>query len=125
MQANRRVDTRPEVALRGALHRRGLRFRKDPILRIGDLQVRPDVIFRRAQVAVFLDGCFWHGCPEHGSTPSANRDYWEAKLSSNVARDARVTAALRAGGWEVVRVWEHEDPEAAAEEIAAIVRSRL
>jgi DNA mismatch endonuclease, patch repair protein len=125
MRANRRVDTRPEVTLRKALHRKGLRFRKDPLLRMNELRVRPDVIFRRARVAVFLDGCFWHRCPEHGSIPVANGDYWEAKLSSNVARDARVTAALRVAGWEVVRIWEHDDPEVAAEAIFGIVRSRL
>jgi DNA mismatch endonuclease (patch repair protein) len=119
--ANRRKDTRPEVALRSALHRMGLRFRKAHTVRAGDVLVRPDVVFTRHRVAVFVDGCFWHCCPEHGRIPKSNLDYWIPKLQANVTRDRRVTAALRRDGWHVVRVWEHEPPSSAAAVIAGVV----
>ena len=122
-RANRRRDTRCEVALRSALHRRGLRFRKDHPIVAGDVRVRPDVVFTRAKVAVFVDGCFWHGCPDHCHLPKRNLDYWLPKLDANRARDERVTAALRSAGWRVVRVWEHEPPDAAAAAIATLVRA--
>jgi DNA mismatch endonuclease (patch repair protein) len=122
MQANRRVDTRPELRLRSALHRLGLRFRTDLPLSLPELRVRPDVVFTRHHLAVFLDGCFWHSCPEHGATPKANSAYWTAKLERNRRRDARVAAALETAGWKVVRVWEHEDPLGAARKIADLLR---
>ncbi|MFD1812357.1 very short patch repair endonuclease [Rhodococcus gannanensis] len=109
MQANRRTDTLPEIALRSALHRRGLRFRKD--LRLPEIAgcPRPDIAFTRSKVAVFVDGCFWHSCPRHGRRPATNTDYWSPKLAGNVARDRSNDAALRHEGWTVVRVWEHEN----------------
>lgn len=121
MQANRRTDTGPEIRVRAALHRRGLRFRKDLRLDVGSLRVRPDVVFTRRRIACFIDGCYWHRCPEHGSQPKSNADYWGPKLDGNVRRDGRVDAALKAAGWTVVRIWEHEDPEDAAARVAAIV----
>lgn len=121
-RANRRANTKPELALRSALHRRGLRFRKDHRLEAAGVKVRVDVAFPRHRVAVFVDGCFWHGCPEHQNTPKRNTAYWGPKLAGNQARDHRVNAALRADGWTVVRVWEHEDPERAADRIEDIVR---
>jgi DNA mismatch endonuclease (patch repair protein) len=108
MQGNRRTDTAPEVSLRRALHARGLRFRKDHIVRAGDSRAKADVVFTRRRVAVFVDGCFWHGCPMHCRMPARNRAYWEAKIGRNRDRDARVTSALTNAGWRVVRVWEHE-----------------
>ncbi len=123
-RANRRKDTKPEIKLRSALHRRGLRFRKDHLIRCGSLRVRPDVVFTRALVAVFVDGCFWHGCPAHQRVPNRNRDYWAPKLEANTARDKRVDAALAQVGWYVERIWEHEAPEAAAERIEGLVRRR-
>lgn len=120
--ANRRKDTKPELRIRLALHRCGLRYRKDYLLRSGDVRVRPDVVFTRARVAVFIDGCFWHGCPEHQRIPGRNRDYWVPKLRANVERDRRVDAALASDGWEVVRAWEHEDPEEAAKRVTEVVR---
>ena len=108
MQANRRADTKPEIRLRSALHRLGLRFRKDFRLQAGDVKVKPDIVFTRRRVAVFVDGCFWHGCPEHGRTPSVNGWYWSPKLERNRQRDQRVTAALEADDWLVLRFWEHE-----------------
>lgn len=124
MQANRRVDTQPELRLRSELHRLGLRYRRDHPLRLGDLRTRPDVLFTRTRVAVFLDGCFWHGCPEHGELPQANSEYWTAKIERNRRRDARIDAALRSHGWLPVHVWEHEDPAVAAAEVRRIVIAR-
>ena len=106
-RANRRADTKPEVALRSALHRRGHRFRKDLLVRAGTVRTKPDIVFTRHHVAVFVDGCFWHCCPEHGTMPKSNSDYWPPKLAANVARDARVDAALEDAGWTVLRIWEH------------------
>ncbi|HEU5252055.1 MAG TPA: DNA mismatch endonuclease Vsr [Solirubrobacterales bacterium] len=117
MRRNRRRDTRPELALRSELHRRGLRFRVDMPLQAGGRLIRPDVVFTRAQIAVFVDGCFWHCCPEHGNQPQANTDYWKPKLARNVARDHLVDAALSEEGWKVVRAWEHEEAAAVAERV--------
>jgi len=110
MRANPRSGTRPEIAVRSALHALGLRFRKDHPIRLPERVVRPDIVFTRHRLAVFVDGCFWHRCPEHGNVPRANSSYWGPKLERNVARDRAVDQALMAGGWEIVRVWEHEDP---------------
>ena len=121
-RANRRKDTGPEVRLRSTLHGAGLRFRKDHLLRLGRLGVRPDIVFTRQRIAVFVDGCFWHGCAAHQRVPKRNVDYWSAKLQSNRDRDRRVDAALSLAGWDVVRVWEHEELTAAASRIAEVVR---
>jgi DNA mismatch endonuclease (patch repair protein) len=121
MRHNPRRDTRPEVALRSELHRRGLRFRKDLPVRVPGRIVRPDVTFPRARVAVFVDGCFWHCCPIHGNQPRSNTDYWRAKLARNVARDRVVDNALQADGWTVVRAWEHEEPSAIANRVAGML----
>jgi DNA mismatch endonuclease, patch repair protein len=123
MRGNRSADTVPELALRRALHRRGLRFRVHRQV-LESLRCRPDVVFGPARVAVFVMGCFWHRCPEHGALPQANRDYWAAKFARNVARDRRNRDALEHAGWHVVWVWEHERPDAAAERLEAVVRSR-
>jgi len=121
-RANRRANTSPEVQLRSELHRRGLRFRKDFLVRMGGTWTRPDIAFTRARVAVFVDGCFWHSCPEHGTVPRTNVEYWVPKLQANVARDRRNTAFLHDEGWAVVRLWEHEDPVGAAERIDCLVK---
>lgn len=116
-------DTSCERALRSALHRRGLRFRTR-----SDLPGSPDMVFARARVAVFIDGCFWHGCPKHCRVPVSNRAYWRAKIARNMARDVRTSAALRREGWRVVRVWEHSvrtRPEQTADRVERIVRRRL
>jgi DNA mismatch endonuclease, patch repair protein len=114
MQGNRSRDTRPELAIRSALHRLGRRFR---------VNVRPDptvprsadVVLRRARLAVFVDGCFWHGCPDHFRTPGSNSDYWRGKIGANVARDRDTDRRLQARGWRTIRVWEHESvPSAVA-----------
>lgn len=123
MRANRRVDTAPERALRSELHRLGLRFRKDFPLQLPGRRVRPDIVFTKAKVAVFVDGCFWHRCPEHGRIPKANQHYWELKLSRNVERDQEADAALTDSGWTVLRFYEHVSPIAAANRIVAATRS--
>jgi DNA mismatch endonuclease (patch repair protein) len=116
----RRRDTAPEVRLRSLLHRLGLRFRVDhPIS--GVARRRVDIVFAGARVAVFVDGCFWHGCPEHYVQPKANAAWWREKIAANRRRDAETNAALERLGWKVIRVWEHEPPAAAAARIHAAV----
>ena len=109
MRGNRKRDTIPELAVRRALHARGRRYRVNALLRIGRVRVRPDLVFPRQRVAVFVDGCFWHGCADHGTNPRSNQAYWELKISRNKARDERNTSALTSAGWRVIRVWEHEE----------------
>lgn len=121
MKATRQRDTGAEVSLRSALHARGLRYRLHRRVE-GVPRVRPDIVFVSARVAVFVDGCFWHGCPEHGSQPKANSEWWRDKLERNIARDRRNDSALRKAGWAVVRIWEHEDPPEAAKRIEQVVR---
>lgn len=107
MRRNRKTDTKPEVRVRAALHAEGLRFRKNTLLRLKERAIRPDIVFPRQHVAVFVDGCFWHRCPQHGTSPRFNTDYWKAKLDRNVERDREIDSALRLDGWKSVRVWEH------------------
>jgi DNA mismatch endonuclease (patch repair protein) len=123
MQANRGRDTTPELALRRAAHRLGLRYRVDAPP-VPGLRRRADMLFPRAKVAVFLDGCFWHGCPEHFTVAKTNARYWAEKVETNRARDRDTDARLTAEAWLVIRVWEHERPEEAAERIAEAVRGR-
>jgi DNA mismatch endonuclease (patch repair protein) len=120
-----RRDTNPEVSLRRVLHSRGLRFRiHRKVATIPRREI--DIVFPRERVAVFVDGCFWHSCPEHGTMPAANRNFWEAKLAANHRRDADTDARLRAADWLVIRVWEHERPEAAADRIeTGVINRRL
>ncbi len=124
MSRLRSRDTRPELAIRSELHRRGFRFRVDRAPLTG-LRSRADVVFGPARVAVYVDGCFWHSCPEHGTRPKANAEWWEQKLKRNQERDAETNRVLREHGWEVVRIWEHEDPVAAADRVEGAVRRRL
>jgi DNA mismatch endonuclease (patch repair protein) len=125
MRANRWHDTQPETALRSELHRRGLRFRKRHTIRLdGRRWTQPDVVFTRARVAVFVDGCFWHRCPEHGTSPKANAGYWNPKLDHNVARDRDTDRQLGERGWLVVRAWEHEVPADVADRVQTAVRAR-
>ncbi|HXP21666.1 MAG TPA: very short patch repair endonuclease [Streptosporangiaceae bacterium] len=114
MRANRRTDTGPELALRRALHGRGYRYRKDHRLDLAPgVRVRPDIVFTARKVAVFVDGCFWHCCPEHGTQPAANTWYWAPKLRRNIERDRAADEALGQAGWTVIRLWEHESLDAA------------
>lgn len=124
MQANRRRDTKPELALRSALHRAGMRYRCDLRLDLPEGRVRPDIVFTRRKVAVFVDGCFWHVCPLHGSRPAVNQTYWSPKLARNVERDARNTKLLEESGWIVVRIWEHTSVDEAFERVREAVTPR-
>jgi len=121
MRGNRRADTKPELALRAALFAKGYRYRKDLRLDLPARRVRPDIAFTSRRVAVFVDGCFWHACPEHGSKPKSNEWYWSPKLTRNVERDRAVDAALVQAGWTVLRLWEHVPlPDAVAAVVAAV-----
>lgn len=123
-KGNRRSGTKPEETLRRLLHWSGLRFRKDFLLRTPDVRTHVDIAFGPTRVAVFVDGCFWHRCPEHFNAPRSNVSYWAPKIEANVTRDRRVDAALADGGWTVVRVWEHEpSADAAVTVIDALERS--
>jgi DNA mismatch endonuclease, patch repair protein len=118
MRANCRKDTRPEVALRAALHRAGLRFFKDRRISLRDgRKVRPDIVFPRLRVAVFVDGCFWHGCTLHRTIPASNTEFWEAKIEGTRMRDLEQTAWLESAGWSVLHIWEHEPVPHALERI--------
>jgi DNA mismatch endonuclease (patch repair protein) len=123
MKATRRRDTAAELALRSALHRRGLRFRVDTAPLAGGRR-RADIVFPRARVAVFVDGCFWHGCPEHGTRPKENAEWWLAKLDANRSRDADTNRELADAGWRVLRFWQHADPTDAAAQTYDVVRAR-
>lgn len=123
MRRVRQKNTSAESALRSALHALGLRYRiQVPVLS------RPrrvaDVSFIGPRVAVFVDGCFWHGCPKHATWPKQNAEFWRAKIIANRDRDRDTDLRLRSEGWEVVRVWEHEVPDKAASRIARIVERR-
>jgi DNA mismatch endonuclease, patch repair protein len=116
-------DTGPEIALRSELHSRGLRFRVDKAP-VQGVRSRADVVFGPDKVAVYVDGCFWHCCPQHGTMPKANAGFWERKLTRNRERDAETDRSLREHGWEVVRVWEHEEAVEAADRVEDVLRVR-
>jgi len=115
MSLIRAKNTGPELLLRKALWADGLRFRLK-----SSLLGRPDIVFLGKRLAIFVDGCFWHGCPHHGVRPKTNRDFWRKKLSANISRDARVTERLRADGWHVLRIWEHEIEANIADAVAKV-----
>lgn len=121
MRSNRRVDTKPEMALRAALHAMGYRYRKDFRLDLPLRRVRPDIAFTSRKIAVFVDGCFWHACPDHGSKPKSNDWYWSPKLAKNVERDRAADEALAQAGWTVVRLWEHVPLGEAIDAVVAAV----
>lgn len=118
-----RRDTAPEIALRQVLFQRGRRYRvqyKVP----GIPRRKVDIAFTRWKIAVEVDGCFWHGCPDHGTQPARNSEWWVWKIQRNQARDRDTDERLASLGWQVIRVWEHEDPAAAADRIEAEIRRR-
>ncbi|MEV7542884.1 very short patch repair endonuclease [Streptomyces sp. NPDC089915] len=123
MTANKGKDTKPELALRTAMYRRGLRYRVG-IRPLPELRRTADVVFPKARVAVFVDGCFWHGCPDHYRPAKRSGEGWSQKIKDNKDRDAATTLALEARGWAVLRFWEHEDLELAAERVQTVVEER-
>jgi DNA mismatch endonuclease, patch repair protein len=123
MSRARRQDTAPELDLRRVLHSRGLRYRVHRPLP-SDRRRKIDIAFVREKVAVFVDGCFWHACPQHGTMPVSNNEFWREKLAKNRRRDGETTALLTEAGWSVVRVWEHEDPVEAADRVETLVLRR-
>ncbi|WP_082752456.1 very short patch repair endonuclease [Rhodococcus ruber] len=124
MRSNRRRDTRPELAVRRLVHAAGLRYRVDFAPLPHRRRNRADMAFTRAKVAVFLDGCYWHGCPDHYYAPKTNVEYWSTKITSNRDRDALVTSAFEESGWTVLRFWEHEDPVVVARTIVETVTGK-
>jgi DNA mismatch endonuclease (patch repair protein) len=120
MVSNRGRDTRPELAVRRLLHAAGLRYTVD-VAPLPSLRRRADLVFSRRRVAVFIDGCFWHGCPQHYTVPQTNSEFWQTKVAANRARDEDTTARLVAADWTVVRAWEHEDPRVVAARVIAAV----
>jgi DNA mismatch endonuclease (patch repair protein) len=123
MLSNRNRDTSPELALRSLVHASGLRYRV-AAKPLPGMRRTADLVFRPVKVAVFVDGCFWHGCPDHYVLPKTNQDYWREKIGRNVQRDRDTDARLREAGWLVLRFWEHEPPEVCAETICTTVRAR-
>ncbi len=121
MQGNRGRDTKPELAVRSLVHRRGLRYLVNA-RPLAELRRTADLVFPRQQIAVFVDGCFWHGCPVHHTQPEANAAYWRTKVKDNQARDADTNQHLKEAGWAVLRYWEHEDPQEVADAIEVAVR---
>ncbi len=124
MTANKGKDTKPELLLRSALHRRGLRYRVG-LRPLPELRRTADVVFPKAKVAVFVDGCFWHGCPDHYRPAKKQGQKWQEKIQANRDRDAATNIVLKEAGWAVVRVWEHEDVDEAAERVKEIVTASL
>jgi DNA mismatch endonuclease, patch repair protein len=122
MVGQRRRDTEPEMAIRRLLHAKGLRYRVDAVL--PGMRRRADLAFSSARIAVFVDGCFWHGCPEHGTQSKSNAAWWAQKIETNAARDRDTDRRLAEEGWTVIRVWEHEPPETAAARVAEAVSKR-
>ncbi|MFE5580159.1 very short patch repair endonuclease [Kitasatospora sp. NPDC056531] len=123
MQAIRSRDTKPERVIRQLLHAKGLRYRV-AARPLPDLRRTADIVFRPARVAVFIDGCYWHGCPEHYVSPKTNPGYWSDKVTRNVERDRDTDQQLTEAGWLVLRFWEHEPSEVCAKKIATTVASR-
>jgi DNA mismatch endonuclease (patch repair protein) len=118
MQANRSRDTGPEIAVRKLLFARGLRYRV-AFKAVKGERLTVDIAFPGQRVAVFIDGCFWHGCPQHHRLPKTHTDYWRDKIVRNTARDSRAGQTLEQAGWTVLRFWEHEDPSAVADHVSA------
>jgi DNA mismatch endonuclease, patch repair protein len=124
MSRQARRDTAPELAVRRLLHASGLRYRVNvPVPGMPRRTI--DIVFAKLKIAIFLDGCFWHGCPQHATSPKANADWWRQKLDRNMARDRETSKHLIDTGWTVIRFWEHEDPDVmAAQVLSAVMAAR-
>lgn len=123
MKSQKQRDTKPEIELRSCLHTMGYRFRTD-MIPIPGMKTRADIAFPRVKVAIFVDGCFWHSCPKHGTMPKQNSKWWQQKLAANSLRDRETDDRLGRAGWTVVRIWEHEKPSEAAKRVVAILEKR-
>ena len=123
MQSNRGRDTSPELAVRRILHSRGLRYRVN-YRPESELRRTGDIVFTKRKIAVFIDGCFWHGCPEHYQRPASNQEYWDAKVAANRERDASTTELLANRGWTVLRCWEHCSSADIATKIVTLIGQR-
>ena len=123
MARHPRRNTMPELAVRQLLHSSGLRYRVD-VAPCPGLRRKADIVFTRARIAVFIDGCYWHGCPDHCRPSGRNLDWWRAKIAANHVRDEDTDAVLRSAGWTVVRAWAHEDPAVVASDVKELLRRR-
>ena len=123
MQANRGVDTGPEIRLRSLVHKAGLRYAID-VRPEADINRRADLVFRAAKVAVFVNGCFWHGCPKHYSSPKSNKRYWSEKVRRNRERDIETRFLLKRRGWRVLVFWEHQPAQSCGERVVSVVSER-
>ena len=123
MQANRGVDTGPEIRLRSLVHKAGLRYAID-VRPEADINRRADLVFRAAKVAVFVNGCFWHGCPKHYSSPKSNQRYWSEKVRRNRERDVETRFLLKRRGWRVLVFWEHQPAQSCSERVVSVVSER-
>ena len=121
MKKQRIFDTKPESEIAKACFAKGLRYRKN--VEIPEVKTLVDLVFRKHNLVVFIDGCFWHGCPWHYKTPKTRSEWWDAKTEKNRTRDKRKTKQLRKLGWKVIRIWEHTEPEKAAEKILLITKN--
>jgi len=121
MRANKGVNTRPEIAIRSTLHKLGCRYRVNFKIQAGHRKCRPDIVFTKQRLAVFVDGCFWHCCALHGKIPKSNIDYWQQKFERNKKRDRQDTEALILHGWKVLRIWEHTDTAEAVKSIVSVL----
>lgn len=124
MRANKRSNTQPELRIRKLVHAVGLRYRIDTKPE-KDLNRRADIVFRQAKVAVFIHGCFWHGCPRHFKSPKTNKRFWETKIERNIQRDKETRNILRKRGWRVIEIWEHQSSESGARSIVRVVDERI
>ena len=123
MQTVKSKNTAPEMTLRSLIYDKGFRYRIDA-RPLRELNRRADIVFRTVKVAVYVDGCFWHGCPIHGTQAKANAEFWSFKIKQNQERDIDTIKHLRKAGWKVIRVWEHEDPVKASEKICRVISKR-
>lgn len=122
MQTQKTSGTKVELQVRSRLHARGYRFRVNRRL-LPDQMFRGDIVWSGRRLVVFLDGCFWHGCPDHGTIPKANHEWWRAKIEANRDRDQRADRLLKQAGWTVLRFWEHTHPDEAVEKIIHVLEN--
>lgn len=123
MAATPQRDTSAEMMVRKRLHSLGFRYHVDRLI-LEAPRRKADISFPRLKIAVFIDGCFWHGCPQHVTWPKKNGTFWRQKIDTNRARDQDTTKRLKALGWTVVRIWEHEDPILAANKIEKVIKKK-